>query len=683
MVNRFSFLFALLVIILSTLLVGTHSLATDNKVNGVPDEIAALKEQVSSLSNSFSEQQKEITDLQNHYTSEILKQSETIASQNIEISTLKNTVAALEVQLAGLERTSKTHEGTIVGVKSELNDLKAELFNTTEKMSFISEQFGKFKGIVESQISQILKDLSQLKNPPAENPSGYTVAGKMIDVNGQPFRSGFYLRDLNGKGFGNQNLAEDGSFSLENIPNGTYKINFYFSGYQVQSPTEVVVNGKNITDLVIKLAVPTYNVSGKALATDGNPLKYTRITLTQNGNNGGYWPSTSSDGSFNLEGIAPGKYILAFGDPHNPSASREIEITSENLTNLVIQGQFAYTVSGKLVDSEGKSFYTYFYLSNGNKRFGAYGKNGEFSVPNVPNGTYKIEFGIEPYQSLLATSDEVVVNGSNIEGLEIKLNAPTYSASGKAVDKNGKPVANQVIHFYNPFNSGWGGFGGLTTNSDGTFLVTGLPNGTYLLKFGNDAHNPLAQGQVTIKNGDVAGIEIGHTLNGFKVSGKLVDSEGKAFYTAISLVDENNNSYSSRKNDEGFVFYNIPDGKYNIKFSLAPYQGLLDFPEFITVQGNDIYGLEIKINAPTYSASGMVFDKYGNAVGNQRIHIFDSVGSGWGDNLTSSPDGSFVVNGLPNGTYTLRFGSDHANPIVEGKVTISDGNVEGLVFKGL
>jgi hypothetical protein len=119
---------------------------------------------------------------------------------------------------------------------------------------------------------------------------------------------------------------------------------------------------------------------------------------------------------------------------------------------------------------------------------------------------YTVDFQLQPYHNLLTTPDEIVVNGSNIEGLEIKINARTYSVSGIAKDKDGNLLANERIHIFSPSTSGWGGRP--TTNPDGTFTVKGLPNGTYLLKFGQNPSDPIAQGEVTINNGDVQGLVI-------------------------------------------------------------------------------------------------------------------------------------------------------------------------------
>jgi hypothetical protein len=52
-----------------------------------------------------------------------------------------------------------------------------------------------------------------------------------------------------------------------------------------------------------------------------------------------------------------------------------------------------------------------------------------YTKPIKVTRIYTVDFQLQPYHNLLTTPDEIVVNGSNIEGLEIKINARTYSVS--------------------------------------------------------------------------------------------------------------------------------------------------------------------------------------------------------------------------------------------------------------
>jgi TolA-binding protein len=501
--SKFKFyVFCFLVILFTTLFVSNHSFAKDTSSKGVPAQIEDLQSQINALVTTVTEQKMMLTEVKSQHDHEVTSLQDELQIQNEKITHLTRLVNDQQEKINLLELSSKSQSDNLNSLQSKvtiINDLLA---------NFISVQFTTFKETTESQIHNILQEISKLKNnPPTENSNGYSISGKMIDSNGKPFCSGFALRDQNGKRFGSQAIENDGSFVINNVPNGSYTVSYYLANYQIESPQVVVVNGTNVSNLVIKLAVPTYTISGKALALDGTLLNNQQVWLSQNGSNGSYWPSTSSNGTFFLDGIAPGTYTILIGNYQDPLSSMVIEVSDQDITNLVVKGLHAYKVSGKLVDSEGKSFYTAFTLRDQTNNFyQVYGDENGFYSPNLPNGIYSVNFQLQPYHNLLTTPDEIVVNGSNIDGLEIKINAPTYSVSGIAKDKDGNLLTNERIHIFSPSTSGWGGRP--TTNPDGTFTVKGLPNGTYLLKFGQNPSDPIAQGEVTINNGSVEGIVI-------------------------------------------------------------------------------------------------------------------------------------------------------------------------------
>jgi hypothetical protein len=179
--------------------------------------------------------------------------------------------------------------------------------------------------------------LEASSNPPAS--AGHTINGTMVDSNNKPFFSGIELIDENGKHYprttGNFN---SGQFSFENIPDGTYSVNYNSSQYIISSPKQVTVSGTDITGLIIKLAVPTYTISGQALDNSGSPISGQTILLRDPYNLGGGWQPTGNDGSFTLGGIAPGSYTILIGNPDSPIASADITITDHDIQDLRIIG---------------------------------------------------------------------------------------------------------------------------------------------------------------------------------------------------------------------------------------------------------------------------------------------------------------------------------------------------------
>jgi hypothetical protein len=166
----------------------------------------------------------------------------------------------------------------------------------------------------------------------------HNIYGVMEDVNGNRFVSGITLRDQNGKRYHYSGLKSEGNFKFVDIPSGIYTPSYFFKEYIIESPQKINVES-NIDHLTIKLAVPTYSVSGKAVSSTGEALADQGIHLrNQLGNTGSYWPRTSEDGSFTMTGIPPGTYFVGIGSPHEPIAIQEITVVDGDVSGVIVTG---------------------------------------------------------------------------------------------------------------------------------------------------------------------------------------------------------------------------------------------------------------------------------------------------------------------------------------------------------
>ncbi|AZN43255.1 S-layer homology domain-containing protein [Paenibacillus albus] len=173
---------------------------------------------------------------------------------------------------------------------------------------------------------------------PADDGQGYSVTVKVTDVDGNAVNTGLYLRGASKDYPTARNNGDAGIYSFAGIPNGKYEIKFHYAGYVLQTPGTITVNGGNVKQIVLHLAVPTFTVTGKAIDAEGNPIAGARISLVTDSNTGGYWPATDASGGFKLNDIAPGTYTIVVGDTNNPKATAELEVTDGNVAGIVIQG---------------------------------------------------------------------------------------------------------------------------------------------------------------------------------------------------------------------------------------------------------------------------------------------------------------------------------------------------------
>lgn len=105
--------------------------------------------------------------------------------------------------------------------------------------------------------------------------------------------------------------------------------------------------------------------------------------------------------------------------------------------------------------------------------------SGRYKLAGLPTGTYRIT--ARPQRAMSGASREVVVNGSDVEHIDFRINVPGV-ISGKVVDENREPVPNVWVRLitreYFLGSAGYHlGFGMVATNDRGEYTLTGVDSG--------------------------------------------------------------------------------------------------------------------------------------------------------------------------------------------------------------
>ncbi|WP_165822589.1 carboxypeptidase-like regulatory domain-containing protein [Paenibacillus montanisoli] len=290
--------------------------SNDNSSKGIPQRLAELENWFASLKQSVVSSETDISTLKDNEN-----------QQNNQISSLTSLVTSLQHDVSDVKQTIASRDEKI----SSLEQL------TTNQQSQISN--------LETQVAALQSQIQQLQSN-----VGHKVSGSMVDSNNKPFFSGIELIDQSGKHYPRStDDASIGQFSFDNIPDGTYTINFYFPEYAIDAPKQVTVSGSDTTGLVVKLAVPTYTVSGRVLDNSGEPINNQPVLLRDPHNVGGYWQPTASDGSFAMGGLAPGSYTILIGNQNSPLATADITVTDHDIQDFRITSSTGETSQPKVV----------------------------------------------------------------------------------------------------------------------------------------------------------------------------------------------------------------------------------------------------------------------------------------------------------------------------------------------
>ncbi|MEV4621817.1 carboxypeptidase regulatory-like domain-containing protein [Asanoa sp. NPDC049573] len=250
-------------------------------------------------------------------------------------------------------------------------------------------------------------------------------------------------------------------------------------------------------------AAVTGSIGGHVTAATGAPAGEVMVqALDADSYQGRGFTTTAADGSYRLDGLAAGHYIVSFNGADYAEQyfdgqtqiyeADPVAVTAGQLTTVDEDLLATGILTGRLTDSTGaplESGLVRIYRADDQIQVGSGGIfDGVFRVA-VPTGTYVVSF--QPYDDLyqeqyvpgklsengaqrfVVTADqETTVNDTALT---------TGSLSGRVTRSDGTAAGG--IHLYaTPFN-GSGGGESATTNSNGDFSVPRLLAGEYAIEF--------------------------------------------------------------------------------------------------------------------------------------------------------------------------------------------------------
>lgn len=473
------------------------------------------------------------------------------------------------------------------------------------------------------------------------------LANAYIQVSGPfPGREGFQVWAYAATG-------EDGSYRIDDLPFGGYLVAAAASvGWQyvqrywpdAETPEQaqpVVINdaGGQVADFNLPVVPGTATVSGRVLRDDGTPLVYAYVQLgpVELSSTSGVWAygTTDSTGHYLINRLPAGEYIAETQYWQNYSFAQQwyehansrdqatiIQLTDGerrdeinfDLTLRPYYGTIAGTVSDESLGAPIERayieiaplgydyrtapifFWSYFAVSN---------SQGNFQLEYLPEGEYLVSVyakgAFEYYEDAVVPefATPVKVTGGQTTAVNFGLTARNDGPgviSGRVMDEwhdGFLPIAMVVARpaetvlvwpdsesFYNT-----------VINPDGTYKITGLPEGEYYVysfapgyvtEYYNEVYDP-AEAELVAVSGSNPAQGIDFTLQpiywrfadpttsartGASIFGKITDQDGKVIHnaTVYLLNDAEQPVSSAASNAEGmYELPGVPAGEYRVK----------------------------------------------------------------------------------------------------------------------
>ncbi len=370
---------------------------------------------------------------------------------------------------------------------------------------------------------------------------------------------------------------------------------------------------------------------------DGSPSTNTHTqTRTWNTDRDVYAHVTVSDMK---GGLAAAAVVVRIGNPNTYRINGAVRDVSNN------QG-----VEGVRVTAGGRQALT--------------DSSGGYSLVGIAPGTYNVS-AVKAGWTLTPTfTNPITVGSSNASGVDFNASRATYSISGRVIS-SGAGVGGVTVT---------AGTYSAVTNGTGNYVISGVPNGLYLLQATSpgQAFEALFQNPVEVKGANLTGKDFRERV--FELSGEVTGTIGPH-----TVSDGTRSTQTSNVNGRWvYTLARVPPGSWNL-FATATGQSIVPaFTNPVTVTNANVTGLDFTASS---SAPGFLVRGFVDEAGAPLAGVVVSDGT---RSSTTDSSGRYVLAGVPPGAHTVtpRKPGYTFTP-ASSAVTVTAADVNGVDFSVL
>jgi hypothetical protein len=394
-------------------------------------------------------------------------------------------------------------------------------------------------------------------------------------------------------------------------------------------------NYGSVTSLTALLAVYPFTISGQVFdltGTNGLPgvliQAFTNLVVAAS-------TSTDTNGNYILSGLSSNTYTvtpslpcLVFG-PSNIVA--RVGPTNAFGLNFFATNDF-HIIGGTILNGPAGVIVT---VSGSNGTEVVTSGPGGYGVSNLCPGFYFVVPALAGYQFQPPTNSIVVPPDTNTVDFTA---VQVFSLGGQiTLGTNGLPAGGITVAVSGPIATN------VTTAVNGTYLVSGLQAGTYLVTPSSPAcyHLNLPARSVTLGPTDAPGTDFVAMRDAYTISGRLTN--GAAGVSGIT-VSAGGSNVAVTDATGSYVLSNLCAGAYTITPSASCY--LISPASAPTVVGpGDVVGLSFSATRDSHIVGGFIT--------NGPVGIIVTVSGSNGVSVIASGPGSYSISNLCRGFYSV------------------------------
>ncbi|GIW09978.1 MAG: hypothetical protein KatS3mg061_1035 [Dehalococcoidia bacterium] len=562
------------------------------------------------------------------------------------------------------------------------------------------------------------------RSPGPEHSAGFpqpatgTVAGTVRagDTNAPLGNVPVQVRTLGGVVQAATTTDGSGAYSLPSLPAGSYLVQFgavgnYAQVWAFNQPSPALANTVTVTGgqtTTVNALLPRGGtLTGSVVGSDGPPLANVFVEVTDKPSPTlSYFGFTDNSGVFTLTQIISGSYRVRlvpppgylpeyYHDQPTIGTATPVTVTSAQTTTLSATVQRAAVLSGTVTDAHTAQpldlvTVRVYNLSHQVVRQVATDVNGQYLVPNLDPGPYRLEFSAAPpypgayfYNSQTLLAFATVVTATAGMTLTINQALPRTGQVVGRVTGEDAPTIGLAGVSVSLFSAGQVPAGTVTTDAGGYFTITGVTSGTWTVQYDPQSPSPYLRqyyrtsgraesfAQASFFSVPYSGTVIANaTLAlGGAVSGRVIDgrtSEGISGVTVWALRLDNLTERNALSGPNGaFTLAGLPTGAYLILFEPLPPYSVRYYPSAsqpslatpVVVTAGATVPITGVLSAGTSTLTGQVTAATTGAGLSASLRLYNASGA-LVRTLTSDPAGFYAFTDLPGGHYLLRATAD-------------------------